>query len=600
MSSQNEDPLIGRVIAGKIRIDELLGVGATGSVYRAHHLALAKPVAIKVLHALHAADPNLARRFKAEARAASRLDHPNTVRIYDFGEDGEDRLLYIAMELLAGEELQSLIDRESVVDEARMLSIMTQVCAALSMAHDQGVIHRDMKPGNVMLLREPDEDGREREIVKVCDFGLAKILDVKPEEMTGGPLTKQGMIFGTPAYMSPEQASGNPLDGRTDIYACGVIMYRMVTGRPPFTSETTTGLLMKQIMDTPAPVLEQQPSCDPKVAAVIERAMAKDPDERYPTMKAMLADLRAVLSGRAVSVAPAPRPSSSATVAAGLPAPSALPPPPSSKSPLAVALIGSVALVLAGALGTWVYLASGEGPEARVAVTPMKPPARQVDPPPPPESPPPESPPPESPPPPPVAKVKPPPKVKRVVRRKRKPPPRRPAKRRRAPPPSPVAKEEALPPPPPTEAPPPPVVKAEPPPEPPPPPVVKEEPPPPPPPKGPPKLGGSFTLEARIVDLELRGGISTRKLAAALERSIGDVKRCLRSVAAKHGVAVKGRVASKGRIGSRGRFVRLKASGGIPGAAACVESELKSARLPRADTGDVYVTFAVDYTAGPK
>src|SRR5688572_10983598 len=130
---------------------------------------------------------------------------------------------------------------------------MAQVCGALAVAHDQGVIHRDMKPGNIMLVRDPEDDAP-GEMVKVCDFGLAKILDVNPDEMTGGPLTKQGMIFGTPTYMSPEQAGGEPLDHRADIYSCGVIMYRLATGHPPFTAENATGMLIKQIMEQPTPV----------------------------------------------------------------------------------------------------------------------------------------------------------------------------------------------------------------------------------------------------------------------------------------------------------------------------------------------------------
>ncbi len=355
MTSQLIDPLIGRVIAGKIRIEKLLGSGATGSVYRAHHLALAKPVAIKVLHATHTVDVDLVRRFKAEARAASRLDHPNSVRILDFGEDGADHLLYIAMEFLDGRDLQSLLEQQPRLDTKRIASIMGQVCAALAVAHDLGVVHRDMKPGNIMLVRHPDEDGRQR--VKVCDFGLAKILDANPNESTAGPMTKQGMIFGTPTYMSPEQASGDVIDHRTDIYSAGVIMYRLATGETPFTAENATGMLMKQIMEQPVPVLAKNPGCDPRIAAIVERAMEKQREDRYPSMREMLEDLRAVLADEAIVSQPRVQvlrePQIEDTLIRAPSSRSLLPPPAlptRSSAPIVIALLGSLALVGVGGL----------------------------------------------------------------------------------------------------------------------------------------------------------------------------------------------------------------------------------------------------------
>lgn len=293
------DPLLSRVLAGKLELQRVLGSGAMGVVYRARHQALDKTVAIKVLRAEGKGDPSRARRFKAEARAASRLDHPNSVQILDFGEDGPDGLLYIAMEFLEGEDLQSLLKRETRLSAERTGKIMIQVLGALAAAHEHGVIHRDMKPGNIMLIRRVDDDGEDTDFVKVCDFGLAKILDTGLEDASGAPLTKQGAIFGTPAYMSPEQARGEKLDARSDLYSCGVILYKMLTGEGPFNSDTAWGLLMKHMNEAPPPMRSLVPGIPEPLCAIVDKALAKRREDRWQTAQEMRSALKAFLRGTA-------------------------------------------------------------------------------------------------------------------------------------------------------------------------------------------------------------------------------------------------------------------------------------------------------------
>ncbi len=285
------DPLIGRVIAGKMELSELLGAGAMGKVYRARHRGLDKTVAIKVLHAEASAAPTLAARFQAEARAASRLDHPNSLRVLDFGEDGPDALLYIAMELLEGETLQSVLARERKLAPSRAAWIMGQVCSALAAAHDQGVIHRDVKPANVILTTQRGDQGLVGDFVKVCDFGLAKVLDTHSETSSSGPLTQQGVVLGTPAYMSPEQAKGEPVDHRADIYACGVMLYRMLSGRKPFIGDSAWAVSLKQIAEAPPPLRDLAPEISDALAAVVHRALQKAPGARYQSARALRAAL---------------------------------------------------------------------------------------------------------------------------------------------------------------------------------------------------------------------------------------------------------------------------------------------------------------------
>ncbi len=302
MSSISIDPLLGRTLANKFELQELLGVGAMGKVYRAHHGSLDRTVAIKILISVPAIAEAQARRFKAEARAASRLEHPNSVQILDFGEEGNG-LFYIVMEHLDGIDLQDVIAQGGPVGPQRTAWIMSQVFSAVGAAHAHGVIHRDIKPGNVMLVEKNSEDGVIKDFVKVCDFGLAKIMDAG-SEMTGGPLTAQGAVFGTPAYMSPEQARGEPLDPRSDIYSCGVLMYKMLVGHTPFRAESPTGVLMGHIQEEPPPLNTWGIEVHPALAAVVERAMLKDPAHRYQNAKEARDELRAMLASEGLSHPP--------------------------------------------------------------------------------------------------------------------------------------------------------------------------------------------------------------------------------------------------------------------------------------------------------
>jgi serine/threonine-protein kinase len=218
--------LVGRTIAGKFLVASYLGGGAVGAVY--------KDVAIKVLHGEHAGDAMFAARFEREAKAASKLDHPNSMRVLDFGVE-PDGVAYIAMEYLDGRHLLRVMDEDWPLPPARVADITAQALAAVGAADAMGIVHRDLKPENIMVLRGTDDEGQPRDVVKVCDFGIAKFIEDRGAPITGAErLTQQGIVVGTPEYMSPEQCRGDRLDVRSDLYSMGVILYQLVTGRVPF------------------------------------------------------------------------------------------------------------------------------------------------------------------------------------------------------------------------------------------------------------------------------------------------------------------------------------------------------------------------------
>ncbi len=314
------DTLVGRTIAGKFIIEAHIGSGAMGAVYRARQIALEKTVAIKVLHGEHAGEPQFVARFHREAKAASRLNHPNSMQVIDFGED-PDGLLYIAMEYLDGRSLHRVLREDRPLPASRIAEILMQTLAALAVAHDMGVVHRDLKPENIIVLSGTDDDGRPRDIVKVCDFGIAKISDGRAYRSgTGGdresaaPATTAGLIVGTPEYMSPEQGRGEKLDPRSDLYAVGVILFEMLTGRVPFEAENAIGVLLRHVTEAaPRPSEVAGGEVHAGLEAVCTRAMQKARDARYPNAREMRASLRSAIDGesggggvRVMTATPAP------------------------------------------------------------------------------------------------------------------------------------------------------------------------------------------------------------------------------------------------------------------------------------------------------
>jgi tRNA A-37 threonylcarbamoyl transferase component Bud32 len=287
----NGDPLVGKVVARKYSVEQCIGEGGMGKVYRARQLVLDKPVVLKVLHQELLSDARTVARFQREARAASRLNHPNSINILDFGvaEDGE---LFIAMEYVDGHDLHHLLTNEWPLPEPRIIRIVSQVLSALADAHSVGVIHRDLKPENVMV--EPRRGG-ESDVVKVLDFGIAKIVDTAE---AGPALTRAGFVCGTPEYMSPEQAKGAPLDARSDLYSVGVLLFQLVTRRLPFDADTAVGFATKHLTEPPPPPSRFRPGgCSPEMEQLILRALSKDPADRPQTAEDFLESLNALPAG---------------------------------------------------------------------------------------------------------------------------------------------------------------------------------------------------------------------------------------------------------------------------------------------------------------
>ncbi|MBI4751110.1 MAG: protein kinase [Acidobacteria bacterium] len=280
-SPQAADPMIGKVLAGRYRILSLIGKGGMGAVYRGEHLKLGRPSAIKVILPASAQDETTLTRFQREAETSSKINHPNAVSIFDYGET-EDGMVFLAMELIEGQQLKSILKREAPFSLERTLHIARQVGQALGAAHALNVVHRDLKPENIML--GPGDT------VKVVDFGIAKSLLVDPKHQS---VTRTGFIVGTPQYMSPEQVMGESLDPRSDVYSLGLVIYEMLTGALPFEGESAQAQMVNRLANPPQPMSRVRPGLNipAAVEAAVMRALHYEREYRYPRVTDFIATL---------------------------------------------------------------------------------------------------------------------------------------------------------------------------------------------------------------------------------------------------------------------------------------------------------------------
>ncbi len=277
----NEPP---RIFSERYELNHLIARGGMAEVYRAHDRLLDRPVALKVLFPELSVDRSFVERFRREAQAAANLSHPNIVPVFDWGED--TGTYFIVMEFIDGRPLSAILKTSGPLSADRTADIGAHVAAALGYAHKHGVIHRDVKPGNVLITDEGQ--------VKVTDFGIARAINTEES------LTQTGAVMGTATYFSPEQAEGMGVDARSDIYSLGVVLFEMATGRPPFLGDTPVAVASKHVRDHPPAPRELNPSIPPTFEAIILKAMAKNPEHRYATAEDLRADLLRFNEGRTV------------------------------------------------------------------------------------------------------------------------------------------------------------------------------------------------------------------------------------------------------------------------------------------------------------
>ncbi|MGC4091925.1 MAG: serine/threonine-protein kinase [Polyangiaceae bacterium] len=372
-SSSRRDPYLGATIDGRYKVEAVLGEGGMGIVYRCTHTIIGKKVAMKVLRADLARDGEVTERFLNEAKAASAIGNPHIIDISDFGQFA-DGATYFVMEFLSGSPLSKAVEGGQAVPLQRIVHIASQLAEGLAAAHESGIVHRDLKPDNIYLI----DRGGAKDFVKILDFGIAKV------STTGeGKLTRAGAVFGTPHYMSPEQAAGAPVDHRGDVYSLGVILYELASGRVPFDADNFMGILTQHMYKAPVPMRALVPApadVPPGLEAIVLKCLSKRPEDRYQTMHELLVDLQALGQGKVPSAVnemmarsngfnvpadyfkvqmPAPMPASPLSV------------PTKSRWPLVAGLAGvgaAVVLVLA------IFAKSNASTAAPSAVAPEKPP----------------------------------------------------------------------------------------------------------------------------------------------------------------------------------------------------------------------------------
>jgi serine/threonine-protein kinase len=334
------DDLTGQTL-GDFRVLRKLGAGGMGQVYLARQVSLDRPVALKLLKPGIAADPVALKRFEAEALAVARLQHPNVVQVYALGEAGGRR--FMALEYVDGRNLREYLARKGPPDLPVALSILRQVAAALGAAHEAGLVHRDVKPENVLVTRKVG--------VKVADFGLSRAFaDVADDPR----LTQSGVVVGTPVYLSPEQAQGKAVDHRSDLYSLGVTAYHLLAGEPPFRGATAIDVALKHVTDRPRPLADLRPDLPPDLCGLVHRLLAKDPADRYQSAREVLRDLSKVRDGLGLTL--------TQPTTAGAAEPSAGAGRPPGRPRWGRWLVAGAGCVLAAAAGAAVYRARHPAP----------------------------------------------------------------------------------------------------------------------------------------------------------------------------------------------------------------------------------------------
>lgn len=288
LDTPHTDPFVGRTIDGKYTIEQRIGRGGSGTVYRARHAIIHRPVALKVLSLDLVSEPDALERFRREAETAAHVKHINLVPVTDFGLTS-DGVAYLVMEFIEGSSLRKILDRERTLEPERIVRLMKAICSGVHAAHRRGIIHRDLKPDNVMIEVVDDE-----EMPRVLDFGIAKLMDAV--QVTSGFRTETGSVMGTPHYMSPEQCEGKPLDARSDIYSLGILVYEMLTGNVPFPGKVSTTVMMQQVTKHPPSLRSQRPDISAAAEACVMRAMDKDRNGRQTSSLDFFLELEAAFA----------------------------------------------------------------------------------------------------------------------------------------------------------------------------------------------------------------------------------------------------------------------------------------------------------------